>query len=188
MIGTYIVIIDTETTGLDAPSPTKIELQPYITEFYGVRLTRDFKFISEVDTMVKPPVPISEEITKITGITQADVDSAPAFINVYDKIYDLFEGVNFIVGHNIMFDLRILTYELFRHDFQNKFHFPKHMMCTVELSKHYLNKRLTLQKLHEHLFGFEFVGAHRARSDVEATAKCFIEMVKRGEIDLENYK
>ena len=188
MIGTDIIIFDCETTGLDGPSATNIERQPHITELYAVRLTRDFKFVSEVDTIIKPPIPISEEITRITGISDDTVKDAPPFIKVYDKIYDLFEGVNYVVGHNVMFDLRLLKYELFRHDFEYKHHWPKHHICTVEKSKHYKNKRLTLQKLHEYLFGYEFTGAHRARTDVEATGKCFIEMVKRGDINLEEMK
>lgn len=181
MLGTDIIIMDTETTGLDGPIPTNIDRQPHLTEFYGVRLTKDFDFVAEVNTMVKPPIPISEEITKITGITQEIVDKAPPFISVYDEIYDLFEGVNYVVGHNIMFDLRILKYELFRHDFEYKLHWPKNHICTVELSKHYFNKRLTLQKLHEFLFGYEFTGAHRAKTDVEATYKCFMELIERGD-------
>lgn len=185
MIGRDIIIFDTETTGLDFPNPTSIERQPYITEIYAVRLTNDFKFVSEIDTMINPPVPISEEITRITGIKQSDVDDADPFINVYDRLYDLFEGVNFVVGHNVNFDLRMLKFELFRHDFQNKFHWPKYHLCTVEGSKHYQNKRLTLQKLHEFLFGHEFTNAHRAKNDVQATCKCFMELVKRGDFNLE---
>ncbi len=184
MIGTDIIIFDTETTGLDGPTPTDITRQPYMTEIYAVKLTKDFKFVSEVEALVRPPIPISEEITRITGITQSDVDIAPPFLVIYDELYDLFEGVNYVVGHNVNFDLRILKYELFRYDFEYKMHWPKNHICTVEASKHYENKRLTLQQLHIYLFGYEFTGAHRARTDVEATAKCFIEMVKRGDIVL----
>ena len=182
MKGTDVIILDTETTGLDGPNATNIERQPYITELYCVRLTRDFEFVSEFESMIKPPIPISEEITRITGITQADVDSAPPFIKVYDAIYDIFEGANYVVGHNIEFDLRLLKYELFRHDFEYAFPWPKHHTCTVEKSKHYFNKRLKLMQLHEYLFNKPFTGAHRARTDVEATARCFMEMVKRGDI------
>ena len=179
-----IIIFDTETTGLDAPSPAKIEVQPYITEIYAVRLSKDFKFIDDVNRMVKPPVPISEEITKITGITQEMVDKHQPFSNMYDELYELFHGCRYVVGHNISFDLRILRYELFRYDWEYKFNWPKNHICTVESSKHYQNKRLKLMQLHELLFGYEFADAHRAKNDVEATGKCFIEMVKRGDIVL----
>jgi len=179
-----IIIFDTETTGLDGPVATKIESQPYITELYAVRLTKDFKFIDEVETMIKPPIPISEEITKITGISDESVKDAPNFIQVYDEIYDLFECCQNVVGHNVMFDLRMIKFELFRYDKEYCFNWPKNRICTVEASKHYKNKRLRLQQLHELLFGNEFQNAHRARNDVEATARCFMEMVKRGDIVL----
>jgi len=184
MKGTDIIILDCESTGLLAPIPANIDRQPYLTEIYAVRLDKDFNFISEIETMIRPPIPIPEEITKITGITQEDADKAPPFIEIYDELYDLFEGVNYIVGHNINFDASVLQYELFRHDFQHSFHYAKHKICTIEKSKHYFNKRLKLAKLHEHLFGVGFEGAHRARVDVEATAKCFFEMVRLGDIVL----
>lgn len=177
-----IIIYDTETTGLDGPSATNIERQPYITEIYAVRLDKNFNLIDEFETMIRPPVPISEEITRITGITQDDVDKAKAFISYYDELYNLFEGVNYVAGHNIEFDLRMIRFELFRYDFEYKFHWPRNHICTVEKSYQYKNKRLTLQALHEYLFGVGFSGAHRARTDVEANAKCFIEMVERGDI------
>ena len=179
-----IIVFDTETTGLIAPSPTNIERQPYITEVYFLKLNSKLEKIDELETMMLPPIPISEEITKITGIVQADVDGQPPFIKKYDEIYDFFEGVNYVVGHNLKFDMDVLYYELFRHDFQNKFHFPKTWICTIEKSMHYKNKRLTLSKLYEHLFGTTFEGAHRAKVDVEATARCFIEMCKRGDINV----
>ena len=177
-----IIIFDTETTGLDGPVATNIDHQPYITEFYGVRFTKDFEFVSEFETFIRPPIPIPEEITRITGIDDSTLVDAPTFMEVYDTLYELFYGVRNVAGHNIEFDLRMLKYELFRHDFEYKFNWPKNHICTVEKSYHYYNKRLKLSQLHEHLFGVDFSGAHRAKHDVEANAKCFIEMVKRGDI------
>ena len=179
-----IIIFDCETTGLLAPMATKIESQPYLTEAYCVRLTKDFEFVEEFESMVKPPVPISEEITRITGITDETVKDAPNFIQIYDELYDIFECCRNVSAHNAMFDLGVLNRELFRYDKEMEFNWPKNKFCSVEASRHYFNKRLTLQKLHEHLFGVGFEGAHRARHDVEATAKCFMKMVELGDIKL----
>ena len=77
-----------------------------------------------------------------------------------------------------------MHYELMRHDWDKKFCFPKRHICTVEASYHYNNKRMKLQDLHEFLFGEGFTDAHRAKSDVMATVRCFIELVKRGDIEL----
>ena len=75
-----------------------------------------------------------------------------------------------------------------RHDLEKKFCWPKHHICTVEKSYHYENKRLKLMALHEYLFNKGFKDAHRAKNDVLPTVRCFIEMCKRGDIDLEQYK
>lgn len=179
-----IILFDTETTGLDGPSATNIDKQPFITEFYGIRLTKDFDFVTEYETFIKPPIPIPPEITKITGIDDYTLKDAPTFIDVYDNIYELFYGVRTVAGHNIEFDLRVLKYELFRFDFEYKFNWPKNHICTVEKSYNYKNKRLKLNQLHEYLFGKEFQDAHRAKNDVHANVRCFIEMVKRGDITL----
>lgn len=179
-----ILIFDTETTGLDGPVATNIEKQPFITEFYGVRFTKDFKFISEFETFIKPPIPVPEEVTRITGIDDSMLEGAPEFIEVYDQLYELFYGVTKVAGHNIQFDLRMIKYELFRYDFEYKFNWPKEHICTVEKSFHYFNKRLKLQQLYEFLFNEPFPNAHRAKNDVEANVRCFIEMVKRGDIIL----
>ena len=180
-----IIITDKETTGLLKPIPTNIEKQPYITEIYAVRLTPDFKFVKEIDTLIKPPIPISEEITKITDISDDTVKNSPSFFQIYDELYDLYEGCRYVVGQNIEFDLGILNYELFRHNLERKFPWPKHHICTIESSYHYKNKRLKLADLHEYLFGEGFKNAHRAKSDVMATVRCFIEMWKRGDIKID---
>jgi DNA polymerase III subunit alpha len=38
----------------------------------------------------------------------------------------------------------------------------------------------TLTELHEYLFNEKFAEAHNATADVEATTRCFLELVKRG--------
>ena len=177
-----IIIFDTETTGLLRPTPTKMERQPFLTEFYGIRLSPDFKMVSELDTLIKPPIPISEEITRITGIDDNTVKDAPVFFDIYDDLYDLFEGVRYLVGQNVMFDIGMLHNELFRHNLEKKFPWPKHDICTIECSYHYKNKRLKLMALHEYLFDEGFKEAHRAKNDVMATVRCFIEIHKRGDI------
>lgn len=179
-----IIITDTETTGLVKPVPTDLIYQPFMTEIYACKINEDFEFIDEFESMVKPPIPISPEITKITGITDADVADAPSFADIYHDLYDFFSGADIIVGQNIEFDISVIHYELMRHDWDKKFCFAKRHICTIESSYHYQNRRLNLTKLHEFLFGEAFKDSHRAKGDVMATTRCFIELVKRGDIVL----
>ena len=179
-----IIIFDTETTGLLKPIPTDMQFQPFMTEIYACKMNENFEFIAEIDQLVKPPIPISAEITKITGIDDALVANAPTFFEIYDKLYDFFCGVDITVGQNVMFDINMIHYELMRHDLDKKFCYPKRHICTIESSYHIQNKRLNLMKLHTELFGEGFAEAHRAKNDVMATTRCFIELVNRGDIVL----
>ena len=179
-----IIITDTETTGLTKPIPTDIQFQPFMTEIYACKLNEKFEFISEFESLVRPPIPISAEITKITGISDATLIGAPTFAEIYDGLYDFFCGADIVVGQNIGFDINVIHYELMRHDWDKKFCYPKRQVCTIEASYHYENKRLNLTKLHEFLFGEGFEDSHRAKGDVMATVRCFIELVKRGDIIL----
>jgi DNA polymerase-3 subunit alpha len=56
------------------------------------------------------------------------------------------------------------------------------VICTVEETEHLKGHRLKLSDLYELLFGEKFANAHDAKADVEALAKCYFELVKRGEI------
>ena len=179
-----IIITDTETTGLIKPVPTDIQFQPFICEIYACKMDENFEFIDEFESFVKPPIPMPAEATKINGITDEMLIGAPAFADVYHEMYDFFCDTDAVVGHNIEYDIGVIHYELMRHDWEKKFCFPKRHICTIETSYHYQNKRLNLQRLHEFLFGKGFDEGHRAKVDVMATVRCFIELVKRGDIVL----
>ncbi|MBT6049370.1 MAG: 3'-5' exonuclease [Candidatus Scalindua sp.] len=183
MINGDIIVFDTETTGLVKPEPTDVVHQPFMTEIYAIRLDKDFRKIGEFESFVKCPIPVPPEITKITGINDDMLKNAPAFIEIYDDLYDLFDGCRNVAGHNIKFDLNILNFELFRCDLERKFNWPKNHICTVQSSFSIFNKRLTLGKLYEHLFNQTFPNAHRARNDVMANVACLYELRKRGLIE-----
>ena len=179
-----IIVLDLESTGLCHPIPTNIDFQPFMTEIYACKLDENFNFLGEIEFLIKPPLPVTKEITKITGITNDMLKDEPPFFSRYKAIRDFFVGADIVVGQNINYDINVLHYELMRHDLDKKFCWPERHICTIESSMHYKNKRLKLQLLHEHLFGEGFKDAHRARNDVMATTRCFVEMVKRGDIEL----
>lgn len=178
------IILDTETTGLTKPVNTNILKQPYMTEICAIRVDDNWGEVARVDRLVKCPVPVPEVVTKITGINDKMLVNAPPFIELYEPLFELFFGVKNVIGHNLSFDLSMLKYELFRHDLEYKFNWPRNHICTVEKSYHYFNKRLKLAQLHEHLFNKGFEGAHRALNDVKPTIRCAMEMQKRGDIVL----
>jgi DNA polymerase III epsilon subunit-like protein len=182
---TEIVIFDTETTGLLKPCNAPLYEQPQIIEFYGVRLSEDFKIISEVESYIKPTVPISKEITRITGIKESDVKLARSFAEVYPEILALFEGADIACAHNIDFDNGMLSAECSR--LGRRVPKAARNLCTVrELLPEY-GFRITLSALHKRLFGKMFP-AHRAKSDVFALVRVLNKLMEDGVIDLEFYK
>lgn len=176
---------DLETTGLLKPEMNDLRNQPYITEIYFVKLnwnqsTNEFEFVDEIETFVKPPIPISEEITNITGITTSMLANAPTFPMLYDRLCDFFLGERVFVAHNVFFDLGVLRCELMRMEKEFQFPWTCRPQCTVELSMPLENKRLSLAKLHTYFFGQPHEGAHRARHDVEALVSCYYQLIQRG--------
>lgn len=172
---------DTETTGLIANSAVPLEKQPRIIEFCGLLVDDESgEIIDQVDTLINPGQPISEEIERITGIKQADLIGKPAFFEVSSDIFKLFNAAEQVVAHNIAFDWAMMRNEFERIGFAFVGHAPK--VCTVEGSLHLFGHRLNLTSLYQHLFGEPFTGAHRARTDVEALMKCHRRLVTLGEL------
>jgi len=168
------IIFDTETTGLLKPKASRVENQPYITEFYAARLDRKNRVIGEVDTLISVPVEVTPLITKLTGIENYMLVGKPEFIEVYRHIVDLFKGCETLIAHNLTFDTGVLWAELHRHDLEFKFPWCPSWYCTIEHSMYIEGKRLKLSKLHKYATGEEFKeGAHRAKQDTMALLRCY---------------
>ena len=182
-----IIFFDCETTGLLKAETAPIGLQPYITELYAVKTDDNCNQIATYHQMFKPPITFEEHnakktgITDITGITNAMLKDKKAFPEHWREIADFFLGTTTMVAHNISYDRGCLFYELKRINRLQNFPWPPVHECTIEQSMSLQGHRLNLQKLHTHLFGEPFVGAHRAQSDVEAMLKCYKKMNKKGE-------
>ena len=167
-----MIVFDTETTGLLKPNVTELWLQPFITEIYLCKLDKNFIVVDEYETFLKPLVPIPEEITKITGITNEMVSGAPSFIEIYPDLCEFFNGEQTVFAHNCTFDIGMLKIELSRHNLETKFPWPVDQRCTVELSFPIKNKRLSLEKLYKLATGKKLVDAHRAKNDVLPLVEC----------------
>lgn len=178
-----VILFDTETTGLIKPDATDIKDQPYITELFALKIHRDGKECIKVDEFEQRfnvPVPLSPEITRITGITDDDLKDEPTFALVFNQLAEYYTGVDELVAHNCAFDVAMLGNELVRIDKVLKFPWPRKHVCTVQATLHFQQRRLNLQALHNELFGHGFSDAHRARNDVYAMYTCYKELASRG--------
>ena len=174
-------IFDTETSGLIDNRVLPIEKQPELVEFYGCSVDlASGEVLSELDTLVRPKRPVSDEITRITGLTNEDLVAAPSFEEVADRIAAAIEGSPRVLAHNLSFDMEMIDLEFER--IGRKIAWPRRKICTVEATVHISGFRQSLTGLHTALFGEGFPSAHRARNDVAALVRCAVELFRRGEL------
>ncbi len=98
-LGNFIAI-DTETTGLNVTNSE-------IVEIAAIRF-RAFKPVECFSTLCKPRKGISEEASKINGITEDMVADKPEFGFIVQALQD-FIGDDNLVGHNLPFDLKFIV-------------------------------------------------------------------------------
>lgn len=166
-----IILFDTETTGLLGPSALPLDVQPRIIELGLLRL--DGETLEEKDTInqiLDPGQPLSEEITKITGLTTKDVKGQPTFVSQYTRLVDFFLGAWMLVAHNLPFDRGMLAGELQRIDKLLEFPWPPEHICTAEQTEHLEGKMLRQEALYERVTGEPANQTHRAGDDVRQLA------------------
>jgi DNA polymerase III epsilon subunit-like protein len=165
-----VVAFDCETTDLLRNRTIKDRHLPKIIEFYSCLfdLSSDSPPEAELELILDPEVPIQPKITKITGLTDEDVRGRPTFFQVATQVRDFLQSAPLVLAHNASFDKEVVEVELERAGIPMVW--PE-VACTVEATVHLKGARLTLGDLHEHLLGWRFPAAHRARNDVEALVR-----------------
>lgn len=187
------LIFDTETTGLpkrwDAPItdtdnwPRAIQIAWQLHDAMG-------NCIDHQDYLIKPDgfnIPYDAE--KIHGIsTELAEEQGISLAKVLEKFNAVLEKTKFVVGQNVGFDLNIMGAEFVREDVANKLQelpvldtCTEHTaeLCKIPGGRGGKFKLPTLTELHEFLFNQPFAEAHNATADVEATTRCFLELVRR---------
>lgn len=170
-----ILIFDTETTGLlphpDAP-PEKF---PRIIEFGAVLMSSlTGEVVEEASILVNPGVPLEPIITKITGLTDADLKDAPGLEEVLPTLARLFAAAECVVAHNLPFDRGVLRGELKRLQV-SEFPWPSKEVCTVGLHKEIWGRNPKLIELYEYIMEKPLAQTHRALGDVNA----MVEFIQR---------
>ena len=186
------LIFDTETTGLprnyNAPItdtdnwPRCIQIAWQLHDEFG-------NLIENQDYLVKPEgfnIPYDAE--RIHGIsTELAEEQGIGLAEVLEKFNIVLSKSKFVVGQNIGFDLNIMGCEFHRLGVENRMaQLPVLDTCT-EVTADLLKlpggrggrfKLPNLTELHQYLFGEPFSEAHNATADVEATTRCFLQLIK----------
>jgi DNA polymerase III epsilon subunit-like protein len=176
------LFIDTETTGL---SCTDQILQ--FAAIYGTFDGKDFHEEARINQYINITTKINYFAQRVHGISKAMVEAYDYMDGYIDTFLEYVESADYLVGHNISFDVRML-----RQDCENigkEYNWDRiKTFCTMKDTAHIKElpkKRPRLGLLYTYLFDKEFDNAHDALADIQATKDCFIELAKRGHISLE---
>lgn len=154
-------IIDIETTGNTYKSGKITEIAIFIHD--------GFETVDSFSSLINPECYIPEFITRLTGIDNSMVKTAPRFYEVARKIVEMTTDTVF-VAHNVNFDYKFIQEEFNRlgYDYQRK------TMCTVKMGRKYIpgHRSYSLGTLCQEL-GISINGRHRAAGDALATVKLF---------------
>ena len=187
------LIFDTETTGLpkrwNAPIsdtdnwPRCIQIAWQLHDELG-------NLIEHQDYLVQPNgFNIPYEAEQIHGISTALAEQEGIPLNeVLERFNEALAKAKFIVGQNVGFDVNIMGAEFYRENVANPLQelpvldtCTEHtaQLCQIPGGRGGKFKLPTLTELHEFLFKQPFAEAHNATADVEATTRCFLELIRR---------
>jgi len=178
-----ILFFDTETNGLIKDWKTYL---PNVDNFPRV-VQLAYAFGESADNMqyrsiiIKPEdFDIPELTSNIHGITKefALANGFPIKDILKGEFYSLAKEASLIVGHNIIFDIKVLKAEYYRLGIKN----PIKDTCTyctmIQGMKMFKTRGFVkLMDLYKILFNEEFENAHDALSDIKATERCFWRMI-----------
>ena len=188
------LIFDTETTGLPrnfkAPI-SDIDNWPRVVQLAWQLHDDEGKLVEHQDFLIQPEgfdIPYGAE--DIHGIsTELAIEQGQDLITVLDAFTNAVKQAEFIVGHNVDFDVNVLGCEFFRQGQNTDWTETKVLntctektatLCQIKGGKGGKFKLPTLSELHLKLFGEAFTEAHNATADVEATTRCFLELIRIG--------
>jgi len=160
------VVIDTETTGLDAARDRIIEIG-------AVRLARG-RAGETYSTLVRPGIAIPPAATNIHGIRDADVADAPGFAEAA-AAFSAWAGPAVVLGFSVGFDLAILKAEHERYGLPWKPPRSLDVRHLVELVGPELPE-LSLELATKWL-GIDVADRHRALGDAQLSAQVFLALV-----------
>ncbi len=186
-----ICVWDTETTGF-ATRGGDLSQQPYIIQFAAIEWEIEggiYREIARHNMLIKPFISIPFWASQVNGIYDKDVAECEHMKSHIDDILRVLNRSDLVAWHNIEYDEEILSYELARLGKKGEYA-PQKTVCTMRSSTDYCKlqwrgfayKPPKLSELHKHLFGEFFEGAHDALVDVEATMRCFVELIRLGVI------
>jgi len=191
-----LLFIDTETTGLPKYSASDVlEKWPRVVQLawslYGTDGNRE-----SLNSFIIYPTDftIPMDSARIHGITTERAKKEGVSLHKVLPQFDAdVEKATTIISHNLDFDMPIVNTEFLRCKLETNLQ-KKQKFCTMKTPKIISWCKLpstsgrgykwpALNELHLQLFETEFTDSHNASADVEACARCYFELRRRGIIE-----
>lgn len=191
-MNSYLLFIDTEASGLpknwnlpysaDDNWPHAVQISWVIYDQNRNEVKRRDHYIKNTDFEIEPTAinihGITPDYLAAHGQNRTDV--------LKQLANDLAEYHPLVIGHFLKLDYYILSADFLRSGIENPLP-TLNVYCTMTASSQLawqpMPRQMHLSELYSLLFYTGLKNQHNAMVDAEATAKCFFELVDRGEIN-----
>lgn len=198
-----ITIIDTETTGFIPRDFESLDECPYMVQLGAITYdTNLHKITEQINSIVALPshINIPKSASDIHHITRERIDNeGEDIITLLHTLNTLFKNSDYIIGHNLEYDLNIVNYDYMRNNVPFEFHIMQSEetyctmihgkdLCKIKRvnSKGTYHKYPTLEELHKHLFGEELHDLHDAYNDSLICLRCYMYMKHKIDVTQKN--
>lgn len=171
---------------------TETQAWPRLMHISWIVLDKDYKPIEDCDFIAQPvDFEFDEKSMKKAIIDEEDIQKkSKPLEEILDKLYESVEKAEYIFAHNLNYNENIVGAEFIRQKKSINL-FKKRRFCLMEEGTYYCKlkgfggkyKYPTLPELHAKCFGTAFSPVGNARADVIAATRCFIKMMKLGQLD-----
>lgn len=195
------LVFDTETTGLPRDknaSLTDFANWPRVVQLAWQLHGPKGELLEAGNHIVYPDAfTIPFNAAKVHGITtEIAKEKGKPVKDVLNMFAEVVAKSNYLAGHNTDFDLSVLGSEFLRNGMINPMEGKAALDTCSEATAGYCElpggrggkfKYPTLTELHQKLFDEGFGDAHNAAADVEATTRCFLELMRIGVFPTDNF-
>jgi DNA polymerase-3 subunit epsilon len=188
----FLLFVDTETTGLPVNWNTTYAAErnwPYVAQLAWLVYTKEGELVKEENHFLRVPAgQMRPRAQAIHGLTPAFLaERGEDRVAVMQRFYDDLRAYQpLVVGHYMRLDFHMIGAEFHRTGLPNLLtELPT--VCTMQTSQRHAQavqrNFLRLGELHEHLFQEPMPRQHDAQADAQATAQCFFELRRLGDLD-----
>ena len=169
-----IMVLDTECTGTNIYNDDIIQLAYVLYDNLGNIIKKFNKYI------IPEYKPITKDSFMVHGISQKFVnENGDKLDNVITEFFEDLKNTNYIVGHNINFDINMILNNLRKRNYDVTNLFEQiNIHCTLKMARIILGKSFKLKLLYNELFNENMKNAHNALYDVLYCAQCYFKLME----------